>query len=312
MMYGWMLHRHRTDLPDMVVLLDDSASMTCRIHYDDAAVAARPWPARLQNVGLDGAERLQPGQAAAAGTGRTTAVRTAGSSTTEVLPGRRFGPAPAAVEDPARGRRPAATAGRRAVVRGLESARETASRLGKGLRDVLDAQRGRPTAAVIMLTDGVTTEGKTIGEVAEYARRKAVPLYLVGLGNDKPPRDLRLSDLLVDEVVFVGDQVNFDFKVTGSGYAGRRATVRLTRARPPRAGAGRGDRHARPGRRAAVGAALATGRRSRATSSTWWKSSRWRAKPTREQPPAAGWSRSATRRCACCWSRSSRATNSAS
>jgi hypothetical protein len=100
--------------------------------------------------------------------------------------------------------------------------------LGKGLREVLDAQRGRPTAAVIMLTDGVTTEGQTVSEVAEYVRRKSVPLYLVGLGNDQPPRDLRLSDLLVDDIVFVGDLVNFDFKVTASGFAGQRAVIRLT------------------------------------------------------------------------------------
>ncbi|MEX2174040.1 MAG: hypothetical protein WD872_06740, partial [Pirellulaceae bacterium] len=94
------------------------------------------------------------------------------------------------------------------------------------LREVLEAQRGRPTAAVILLTDGVTTEGKSLSEVAQYARRKAVPLFLVGLGSDQPARDLRLSDLLVDEAVFVGDQVTFDFKLTAEGFKGK-ATVRL-------------------------------------------------------------------------------------
>ena len=76
---------------------------------------------------------------------------------------------------------------------------QSSSWLGKGLRDVLEAQRGRPTAAVVVLTDGITTDGKTISEVADYARRKTVPLFLIGLGNDQPPRDLRLSELLVDE-----------------------------------------------------------------------------------------------------------------
>ena len=93
-----------------------------------------------------------------------------------------------------------------AVAAGIRAlpARETASRLGKGVRDVVELQRGRATAALIVLTDGVTTEGKTIGEVADYVRRKAIPLYLVGLGDDRPPRDMRLSDLLVDDVVFTG------------------------------------------------------------------------------------------------------------
>ena len=104
---------------------------------------------------------------------------------------------------------------------------EPSSRLGKSLQDVLAIQRGRPTAALILLSDGVTTEGKTISEVAGEARRKAVPLFLIGLGNSRPPRDVRLADLLVDDVVFVGDLVHFDFKVSAAGYAGQRATVRL-------------------------------------------------------------------------------------
>ena len=89
------------------------------------------------------------------------------------------------------------------------------------------ASAARPTAAIILLTDGVTTEGRSIGDVAEYARLKTIPLYTIGLGNEKSPRDLRLSDLLVEEVVFVGDVVNFDFKLTGSGYAGERVVLRL-------------------------------------------------------------------------------------
>ncbi|MCY2995751.1 MAG: hypothetical protein NTY19_49070 [Planctomycetota bacterium] len=223
MMYGWMLHRHRTELPDIVVVLDDSESMLLPDHYDDAPLRSR-LAKRLQQLGLpelsrfnlaksvlfdrDGALLSQLRQQynlkfyVVGGSARLQTWEGTGSEETQPQRAWRDG------------------------IQSLE-AHETASRLGKGLRDILEAQRGRPTAAVIMFTDGVTTEGKTIGEVAEYVRRKTVPLYLVGLGNDKPPRDLRLSDLLVDDVVFVGDQVNFDFKVTGSGYEGQRVTVRL-------------------------------------------------------------------------------------
>ena len=104
-----------------------------------------------------------------------------------------------------------------------------ASRLGMCLRDILDAQRGRPTAAIILLTDGVTTEGQTLGDTAELARRKSIPLFLVGVGSERPPHDLRLSDLLVDDIVFVDEVVNFDAQLHADGYAGRSAVVRLTR-----------------------------------------------------------------------------------
>src|SRR5690606_4078386 len=94
---------------------------------------------------------------------------------------------------------------------------------------VLEAQRGRPTAAIIILSDGITTEGRSLGETAEFARRKAIPLFTVALGRDRAPRDMRLHDLLVEDVVFVGDLVNFDFKLTGGGFGGQQATVRLKR-----------------------------------------------------------------------------------
>ena len=42
------------------------------------------------------------------------------------------------------------------------------SELGKRLRNLLENQRGRPTAAIVMFTDGITTEGKTLSEVAQY------------------------------------------------------------------------------------------------------------------------------------------------
>ena len=60
-----------------------------------------------------------------------------------------------------------------------------------------------------MFTDGVTTDGKVLTEAAQYARRRSVPLFFVGLGNERPERDLKLADLLADDVAFVGDTVHF-------------------------------------------------------------------------------------------------------
>jgi hypothetical protein len=240
MMYGWMLHRHRTELPDIVVVLDDSESMLVQDHYADESLRAA-LAKRLRRLGLQELSRLNLAKSVlldrdgellsylqqhynlkvyvVGGSARVQSWDEAGAAS---------GSAP---DDTSHRTAEQARSWRDGLK--LLAAREPVSRLGKGLRDALDAQRGRPTAAVIMLTDGITTEGKTIGEVAEYVRRKAVPLYLVGLGNDQPPRDVRVSDLLVDDVVFVGDLVNFDFKVTAAGYEGRRAVLRLTETGAP-------------------------------------------------------------------------------
>jgi hypothetical protein len=92
------------------------------------------------------------------------------------------------------------------------------SRLGAAVRQVLDHYRGSSLAAVIMLTDGVTTKDEPIGQVSDYAAQKGVPLYFVGIGDNHEIRDLKLHDLVVADTVYVNDRVIFEARLTGSGY----------------------------------------------------------------------------------------------
>ncbi|GEM_PF-437712 len=92
------------------------------------------------------------------------------------------------------------------------------SRLGTALRQVIDQYRGASLSAVVFFTDGVTTRDETIAQVGEYAAQKGVPLYLVGIGDDHEIRDLKLHDLLVDDVVYKDDRVVFEARLTGKGY----------------------------------------------------------------------------------------------
>ena len=214
MLYGWTVQRHRTDLPDLVIVLDDSASMGLVDHYDDKAAAAEVHR-RLAAAKLDEATRLDLAKSllldsdakllAQLGERHNLRVFLAGGTARSLGGGNR--------DD---------------LVSAIKQVEpdDPASRLGDAVRDVLEVQRGRPTAAIVILTDGVTTEGKTLSEAAQLARRKSVPLFLVGLGNDQPLRDLRLSDLLADDVVFVNDLVHFDVKLTSEGLTGK-AKVRL-------------------------------------------------------------------------------------
>jgi len=117
-------------------------------------------------------------------------------------------------------------------LRELQPAGRT-SALGRGVRSVLNDLRGTPPAAVVLLTDGITTEGETLAEVSAYARRKGVPLFTVGIGSEEPIRDVEISDLLVDEVVFLNDVVNFEFKLTASGYQGRAVKLALRQKDKP-------------------------------------------------------------------------------
>ncbi len=214
MLFGWMLQRDRMDLPDVVVLLDDSVSMQFEDQLENEATASA-LEKRIKAVGLETPSRVNLAKALLL---ENDNKLLASLSSKYNLKFYRIGSTARIeaidVESLAE------------VIRDIP-AEQSESRLGKCLRDVLEFQRGRPTAAVIVLTDGITTDGKSIGEVADYARRKSIPLYVVGIGNDQPPRDVRLADLLVDDTVFVKDIVNFDVKLTGTGYQGESVTVRL-------------------------------------------------------------------------------------
>jgi hypothetical protein len=216
MLYGWTVQRHRTDLPDVVVVLDDSASMGLVDQYEGASQAAE-LQRRLAKMKLPEATRLN--------LAKTLLLENDASLVKQLEARYNLRLYVAGVSARAVGGE------RSESLAAIQSAAadQPASRLGSCLRDVLEAQRGRPTAAVILLTDGITTEGKSLVEAAHYARRKTVPLFLVGLGSDRPARDLRLADLLVDEAAFVGDLITFDLKLVAEGYTGD-AVVKLHRA----------------------------------------------------------------------------------
>ncbi len=103
----------------------------------------------------------------------------------------------------------------------------TSTRLGQGIRSILNDLRGAPPSAIVLFSDGINTDGESLADAAAYARRRGVPLLTVALGNERPNRDLAVSDLLVDDVVFVDDVVNFEFKLTGHGFADKGVEVVL-------------------------------------------------------------------------------------
>jgi hypothetical protein len=101
------------------------------------------------------------------------------------------------------------------------------TRLGDALRDVLNGLRGAPPSAIIILSDGITTDGEKLSAAARHARQKSVPLYLVAVGNADPVIDLELHNVLVDDVAFVNDPVTFSYTLTGHGLAGKKTRVIL-------------------------------------------------------------------------------------
>lgn len=217
---AWMLHEFfiqefRTDLPDLVVVVDDSKSMLQvdvhdREHTDSVTERLRRFDFETPNrsnqaksVLLAAAEDLRQQFHDT----YNLRLYTIGESIEEL---------------------PSTGAAFERTVREIESD-GSESALGKGVLSILNKQRGRRTAAMIVLTDGNTTRGPSLPEAAGRVRQQGIKLYLIGVGSDSPQRDVHLSDLMAPPVAFVGEQIGFEFSLSHTGLAGRNVRVQLRR-----------------------------------------------------------------------------------
>jgi uncharacterized membrane protein len=200
----------REGWPDLVLLIDDSQSMSHVDDYQDPAVKSKA-------LEISGAANLPAPQRLALAQALMTRGDAAWldaliarqaklhvfhcSSRVERL---------AQVESAAE-----RTAGANAV-RGLKPTGPT-SALGTAVRTILQEFRGSALAGIVMFTDGVTTEGDDLVQAAQQASKSGVPLYLVGVGDAHEPRDLILHDLQVEDAVHVQDRLVFEARVTAKG-----------------------------------------------------------------------------------------------
>jgi uncharacterized membrane protein len=216
MLGGWQLQQHRTEPAQLIVALDDSVSMSFADAYRDSrgATKMKAWSQGRSSTSTPALDRFElsrrlledpsSGWLKSLETNYRVKLRLVSDRVREIATG----------SDP--------------LFSEIRPVRP-ASKLGQGVRDLLAAQEGTATAAVVVLTDGVTTGGPTLLEAADNARRQGIPLFLVGVGGDQSPRDLRLIDLLADDVAFAGDAVQVEVQLTAEGLKGQKTDVRLKR-----------------------------------------------------------------------------------
>ncbi len=102
------------------------------------------------------------------------------------------------------------------------------SRLGDALNRLIDRQAGRGTAAILFISDGITTSGAALSDTAQKARRAAIPIHTVVVGQQFVQPDLRLVDLLIDRDVYLGDQVTAEVSVVASDIPNTTTKLTLT------------------------------------------------------------------------------------
>jgi hypothetical protein len=213
----------RQGWPDLVVIIDDSMSMSTVDKYRDPEVRAAA--EQLSNVsGLSSQERLALAQA--------LLTREKPDWLRNLLEERQV--KVHVYHCSTRAHRISDVTTAQDLGGALKSIRELradskndSSQLGAAVRQAINDFRGSSLPAVIMLTDGVTTEGEDLVKVSHYAAQMGVPLFFVGIGDSLELRDLILHDVQAADAVYVNDRLIFSVNVTGQGYTSLDVPVRL-------------------------------------------------------------------------------------
>lgn len=115
----------------------------------------------------------------------------------------------------------------------LEAAGLTTN-VGTSLRELVKKMKGRQIAGVVLLTDGGSNKGEDPIITSEEI---GIPIYPVGVGLPEA-KDIQISYIFAEDVVFVEDRVPIFVRVKHKGYEGRSATLKLLRRKQGSAAGG--------------------------------------------------------------------------
>ena len=109
-------------------------------------------------------------------------------------------------------------------------AEASASRLGDGVAAVVRRHDPTTLAAVVLISDGQTTDGRSLASGVAEARRNEIGVVTVGLGSDREPSTVRIVDADVPRRVFPDDSFAVPVTLTAGGGGSRRVRVELVDA----------------------------------------------------------------------------------
>lgn len=99
----------------------------------------------------------------------------------------------------------------------------------RGIREALAGAAGVPVAGVILVTDGVTTAGGSPLEAAMQARGQGAPVFAIGIGDPSPVRNVRVMEVAAPARLFRGDPLLIRTTLSAEGFAGETIPVELLR-----------------------------------------------------------------------------------
>src|SRR6266576_536153 len=96
----------------------------------------------------------------------------------------------------------------------------TATRLGPALERARDELSGLPLAGLVMVTDGADTSDTSIDDPLASLKARSIPVFPVGLGQERFTRDIQISRVETPRSVLKGSSLAVDVVISQTGYAG--------------------------------------------------------------------------------------------
>ena len=99
--------------------------------------------------------------------------------------------------------------------------------IGKAITKTFDDWKGQPVAGIVLITDGSHNSGE---DPVRSAQKAGVPIYTVGVGQTKMPRDVSVSRVEVSPVAYVDHALPMRVAISSNGYDGREVRITLNQS----------------------------------------------------------------------------------
>ena len=106
---------------------------------------------------------------------------------------------------------------KRADRRELAAAQGSFTNIFRAVRNVDAELRAVPLAAMVLVTDGCRNSGGSTSDAARILQARGVPLYVLGVGDPRPPESLEVVEVAAPRQVRRDTEVELDVTVKHSG-----------------------------------------------------------------------------------------------
>ena len=108
------------------------------------------------------------------------------------------------------------------------TASESATQIGKGLRQIADEAATLPIGSVVLMSDGADNSGGVDSETLSEVRRRRLPINTIGFGREELSRDVELDALDLPDKALAGSRLEAEVTIRQSGFGGKQARLVLT------------------------------------------------------------------------------------